>query len=314
MRVLFFGTPSFAAEVLHYLLQQGIHIVGVISKPDKPIGRSGTPVPVPVKVEAERWKIPVLQPEKVSAPEFAETLKAFQADLFVVVAYGEILKQHVLDMPSKGCINLHASLLPKLRGAAPIQRAIIEGGLESGVTVMHMVRKMDAGEMIAVAKVPIGPEMTYGELEESLLSVGRTLLCDVINQFRDGIPSSTAQDESQATLAPKIELEDCKIDWKMSSRDIHNLIRGVNPAPVAWCFVQIGSEKKRLKIYRSKLLDLPDGPFGVIFETPGKLAAVRCVDGYIELQEVQLEGKKKMAAGDFLRGLPGKKCPLVDFE
>ncbi|MBA3603356.1 MAG: methionyl-tRNA formyltransferase, partial [Parachlamydiaceae bacterium] len=170
MKVVFFGTPPFAAKLLKVLLEQGFSIVAIITKPDKPQGRSKEPLFPAVKETALLYapNIPLFQPEFVSAPDFAPTLAQFDADLFVVVAYGEIIKQHLLDMPRLGCINVHASILPKYRGAAPIQRAIIGGEEESGVTIMQMVRKMDAGDMIRVAKVPIGQNMIYGELENEL--------------------------------------------------------------------------------------------------------------------------------------------------
>ena len=160
MKVVFFGTPRIAGDVLGFLLKKNIEITAVISKPDKPQGRSNVPVPVPVKLIAQSHQppIPVFQPEKVSAPEFAPTLESFNADLFVVVAYGEILKQHVLAIPKLACINMHASLLPKYRGAAPIQRAIINGETESGVSIMHMVKQMDAGDVIKMVKIPIPPK------------------------------------------------------------------------------------------------------------------------------------------------------------
>src|ERR1700722_12681047 len=169
MKVIFFGTPPFAAHVLEYLLSQCIHVAAVVTKPDRPKGRSRVPLPTPVKLIAQQQipPIPVYQPELVSDPEFADVLIPYQADLFVVVAYGEIIKQHLLDMPKLGCINLHASLLPKYRGAAPIQRCILEGETETGVTIMHMVKKMDAGDIIKTVKIPIHPDRTYGDLEKN---------------------------------------------------------------------------------------------------------------------------------------------------
>ena len=301
MRVVFFGTPQFAADVLEFLCQNQTHIVAVISKPDKPQGRAQKIQPVPVKLVAEKWKIPIHQPKKVSEPEFAPLLKSFEADLFVVVAYGEILKQHVLDIPKKACINLHASLLPKYRGAAPIQHAIIEGEQESGVTIMHMVRKMDAGEMIAQVKTHIDPEITYGDLQKLLCTSGSEALLKVIREYENSIPPCTPQDESQVTMAPKIELEDCHIDWQQSSKAIHNLVRGVNPEPGAWCLIQIGEETKRLKIFATRLK-----PTSTLL--PGQCASKKPLigtgQGDLELLEVQLEGKKRMPAADFFRGLP----------
>ena len=173
MKVVFFGTPDFAAKTLDFLLHHNVSVAAVITKPDKPLGRSGRPIPTPVKqvALAQTPPIPLFQPEIVSALEFAPTLEAFHADLFVVVAYGEIIKQHLLDMPRLGCINVHASILPKYRGAAPIQHSIINGETETGVTIMHMVKKMDAGDIIQICRVPIHEDTTAGELEEALCDI-----------------------------------------------------------------------------------------------------------------------------------------------
>lgn len=307
MKVVFFGTPVISANVLGYLLENQVNVVAVISKPDKAKGRSGTPVPTPVKVAALAYNplLPVFQPELVSAPEFIETLKAFEADLFVVVAYGEIIKQHLLDMPSKACINLHVSLLPKYRGAAPIQRAIIEGEVETGVTIMHMVKKMDAGDIITKTVVPIGPEMTFGELEEEVCLIGKSALLDVIHAFEKGEPPRTPQDHDQATLAPKIELEDCEVSWERPAQDLHDLIRGVNPYPGAWCYVQVKGEKKRLKIIRSKIVSCDESKPGTLLNSHQTKECFRVATGdqALELLEVQLEGKRAMSSDELRRGL-----------
>jgi methionyl-tRNA formyltransferase len=308
--VVFFGTPLFAAEVLNFLLANGVDVVAVISKPDRPKGRSGHPVPTFVKQAALMHEppLPIHQPEIVSDLSFADTLKAYDADLFVVVAYGEIIKKHLLEMPRLGCINLHASLLPKYRGAAPIQRSIMAGETESGVTVIHMVRKMDAGDMIAKAVVPIDPDTTYGELEKALCEVGKQTLLDVIRSFGEGIPPSTSQDETEMTLAPKIELEECEIDWSLPAQSLHNLVRGVNPHPGAWCFVTVRGEKKRLKVNRTRLITTDhDGQPGDILnlqQHKGNLIVASDGGQALELLEVQLEGKKPMSSEELTRGIP----------
>lgn len=307
MRIIFFGTPVFSAKILEFLLQQGIEIVAVISKPDRPKGRSNVPVPTPVKMAALAHDpaIPVYQPEIVSAPDFAETLKDFNADLFVVVAYGEIIKQHLLDMPKRGCINLHTSLLPKYRGAAPIQRCIIEGETSSGVTIIHMVKKMDAGNMIEIVKVPIGRDTTFGELEETLCEVGTQALLNVIHSFEKGEPSSIPQDPTQVTLAPKIELEDCEIDWNKPAQEIHNLVRGVNPYPGAWCYVKVRGVKKRLKINRTHVIPSEYAIPGTIInlDQSKENLFIATGDQALELIEVQLEGKKSMSSAELTRGI-----------
>lgn len=307
MKIIFFGTPQFAANVLSHLLQHKLDVVAIITKPDRPVGRSGTPMPTPVKVVAgqQARPLPVFQPELVSSPEFAATLEQFQPDLFVVVAYGEILKQHLLDMPKVACINLHASLLPKYRGAAPIQRCIINGESETGITIMHMVKKMDAGDMIKKAIVPIGPNTTYGELEEQLCHVGSVLLLEAIHEFEAGTSQRTPQDHTQATLAPKIELEDCQIDWKLPAQHIHNLVRGVNPHPGAWCFVEIKSQKKRLKVITTRMIDteIHEGEPGTILSSSKNALVVSCGVGTLAILQLQLEGKKAMSAEELMRGM-----------
>lgn len=304
MKIIYFGTPIFAAEVLEFLLQQGVEVVAVISKPDRAKGRSKTPVPTPVKLIAEAAHIPIYQPEMVSDLDFAETLNQYHADLFVVVAFGEIIKQHLLDMPKLGCINLHASLLPKYRGAAPIQRCIIEGETSSGVTIMHMVRKMDAGDMIEIVEVPIGPETTFGELEQTLCDVGKQALLKVIHAFNKGKSAQTPQDHTKATMAPKIELEDCEIKWDRPAEKIHNLVRGSNPYPGAWCWIKLRGEPKRLKIIRTRVVPYPHAEPGTILnpDQPNANLLIAAGDQSIELLEVQLEGRKVMSSAEFTRG------------
>lgn len=305
MKIVYFGTPRFAADVLSYLLHHGIDIAAVITKPDRPIGRSAKPVATPVKSVAESHIpiIPTFQPETVSAIEFAPTLEQFQADLFVVVAYGEILKQHLLEMPKIACINLHASLLPKYRGAAPIQRCIMNGEKETGVTIMHMVKKMDAGDMIKSSVIPISENTTYGELEQELCTAGSKLLLEVIREFEAGTSQRTPQDHTQATLAPKIELEDCQIDWNQPARVIHDLVRGVNPYPGAWCYVEVKGQKKRLKISKTIVVDEETGIPGTIVPSSNDGLTVRCGKGALDIIELQLEGKKAMRAVELMRGL-----------
>lgn len=301
MKIIYFGTPVFAAQVLTYLLENGIEIAAVITKPDKPKGRSGDLVPTPVKQVALDKGLPVYQPAIVSDPAFAPTLAAYDADLFVVVAYGEIIKQHLLDMPKKGCINVHASLLPKWRGAAPIQRSIIHGDKKSGVTIMYMVRKMDAGDMIKTVEVDIGPNMTFGQLEASLCEVGKQALLDVIRQLEKGPVDHTPQDHGKMTLAPKIELEDCEINWANSAQSIHDLIRGVNPHPGAWCYVTVKGEKKRLKIHTSELLPISMQVKTLKADKQGLI--VGCGNDSLRLIDIQLEGKKAMTSAEWLRGI-----------
>ncbi len=305
MKIIFFGTPQFSADVLQYLIDHQIKIVAVITKPDRPKGRSGHPIPTPVKLIAQTQHppIPVHQPELVSAPEFADTLRSYHADLFVVVAYGEIIKQHILDMPPRGCINVHTSLLPKYRGAAPIQRSIINGETKTGVTIMYMVKKMDAGDIIKIVKVSIGDNTTFGELEKTLCEVGSVAVLDVIHQLEQGEVHHEEQDHSKATLAPKIELEDCEIKWNLPAKVIHNLVRGVNPYPGAWCYVKIGDHQKRLKILSTAVLD-DHGIPGTILKYGKDGLVIACGEGSLQILELRLEGKKAMTAEELMRGIP----------
>lgn len=305
MQIVFFGTPEFSAKVLQYLIDNQVKVLAVITKPDRPKGRSGHPVPTPVKLvaQAQNPPIPVHQPELVSALEFADILRSYPADLFVVVAYGEILKQHILDMPPKGCINVHTSLLPKYRGAAPIQRSIINGETETGVTIMYMVRKMDAGDIIKVVKVALGPDTTFGELEKILCEVGGVALLEVIHQIEQRKIQRVEQDHSKATLAPKIELEDCEIKWNLSAQAIHNLVRGVNPYPGAWCFVKINGIQKRLKILTTRISKDSGSPPGAILSFGKNGLIIACGEGSLQILELQLEGKKAMTAEELMRGL-----------
>ncbi len=308
MKVVFFGTPPFAAKLLEVLLEEGISIIAIITKPDKPQGRSKQPLFPAVKETALLYapNVPLYQPEFVSAPEFSPILAKFEADLFIVVAYGEIIKQHLLDMPRLGCINVHASILPKYRGAAPIQRAIIDDEKGSGVTIMQMVRKMDAGDIIRIAEVPIGQNMTYGELEDELCQAAVVPLLAVVREYQTGvIPAHVAQDLSKVTFAPKIELEDCQLDWKRPAGELHCLVRGVNPEPGAWCYVEVKGEKKRLKIVRTTVEKSEDviGKPGTLLKYDKTGIVVACGDQALNIIELQLEGKRSMTAKEFACGI-----------
>jgi len=313
MKVIYFGTPDIAANVLEFLLANGVNVAAVVTKPDRPKGRSLTPIATAVKVKALNHQppIPVYQPELVSAIEFAPILEKYDADLFVVVAYGEIMKQYLLDMPKLGSINLHASLLPKYRGAAPIQRSIIDGEALSGVTIMHMAKKMDAGDIIKIATVKIEPNMTAGELTDELCTVGSKALLDVIHDFEKGIINRIPQDHSQATFAPKIELEDCELKWDLSAQELHNLTRGVNPEPGSFCYVTVKGEKKRLKIRATRVEADMSGIPGQILLAEKEGIVVACKIQALRIIDLQLEGKKAMSIGDFLRGISAEELNFI---
>jgi methionyl-tRNA formyltransferase len=303
MKVIFFGTPVFAANVLKFLVERGVDVVAVVSKPDKPMGRSKKLIPTPVKEVALACGIPLYQPDKISAPGVADVLLQYEADVFAVVAYGEIIKQHILDMPKKACINLHASILPKYRGAAPIQHAIIEGEKETGVTVIHMVKAMDAGDIIKCSKTPIDLNDIYGEVQERLCEIGSPLFLEVIQEIEQGIDTRTTQNADFISMAPKIELEDCEINWAGPAVHIHNLVRGVNPIPGAWCSVIVKGEKKRLKIYLTELMLGFSLSTKELHYQKKQGLIVGTGDGALLIKELQLEGKKRMSSDDLLRGL-----------
>ena len=296
MRVVFFGTPRISSEILKCLLDHDIDIIAVVTKADKAIGRSGKLIPPAVKVVAEEWQIPCYQPTKASEPAFIEFLKTLSADLFVVAAFSEIFSQALLEVPTYGCINAHASLLPKYRGAAPIQRCIMAGERESGITIMQMDRGLDTGGMIAVSKTPILPDMTAGELTKVLTRLGGDSLVNVIKNFNT--IKVVPQPPGENTYAKKVSLEDGEVVWNRPSSEVYAQIRGVSPKPGAWCFVEVRGVKKRLKILSARMSNL-SGEAGTIIAKPLTIA---CASGAIELLEVQLEGKRVMKSDEFGRG------------
>jgi methionyl-tRNA formyltransferase len=303
LKIIFFGTSSFAAKLLSYLVEQSVDVIAIVTRPDKPRGRSLQVLSPPVKEISQHVcpQVPLYQPAKASTAEFVEVLKQFQADLFVVVAYGEIIKENVLTLPRLGCINVHASLLPEYRGAAPMQRALMDGVKKTGITIIDMVLEMDAGDVIATAELPVSQEMTLGDLQEGLCSLACPLLCAVIKDFERGNIHKTSQDRSKITFAPKISPNEEEINWTLSAEQIHNQIRALSPQPGAWCRVQVGKEMKRLKIKKSMLVDLEGVPkTNLVFNKREWIVA--CGKRALSLLEVQLEGKKSLLIKDFLSG------------
>lgn len=300
MRIVFFGTPEFAASILRFLLDHKIEIVAIVTQPDRPKGRSSTPVFSAVKslISDLRLQIPIFQPEKSSEPFFLEALVSLKADLYVVVAFGQILPQKLLDIPPLGSINVHASLLPKYRGAAPIQRCLMAGDTQTGVSIQKIVKQLDAGDVIATASVQIPLDMTFGELKELLCERSKPLLLSVLRAFEQGIPDAKPQDPSLITYAPKIEPEEGQIDWNQSAESLHHLIRAFSPTPGARCWVGQEEEKKQLKILRTRIVSQTGVP-GKLLSNTGVIA---CGEKALQLLEVQPEGKKKMPAADWLRG------------
>lgn len=301
MRIVFMGTPDFAVGSLATLSEWGKHeIVGVVTQPDRPKGRGNKMLMTPVKEYALSKGYEVYQPQKVKTPEFVQILRQMQPDLIVVAAFGQFLSQEILSMPKYGCINVHASLLPKYRGAAPIQYAIIKGETESGVTIMQMDIGMDTGAMLDKVVVPIGENTTMGELHDELKIKGAELLLTVIDKIEAGTVVAVPQNNEEATYATLLDRSMERIDWSKSAQEVHNLIRGFNPAPSTFTSLPNG---KNLKIWCSRLTDkTSEAAPGTVVEVGKRSFCVACGSGVVEITEVQPESKKRMPAQVFING------------
>ncbi|MDF2550243.1 MAG: fmt [Chlamydiales bacterium] len=303
LRIVFFGTPHFASQLLETLIASPFEVVAVVSRPDRPRGRSLKMEATPVKQIALNHSIPIFQPEKASSEEFIATLKELKPDLFVVVAYGEIMRDSLLKAPRLGCINVHASLLPRWRGAAPIERAIMAGDEKTGITIMHMVRKLDAGAMILKKEVPIPFEAIFSEIEDALCQTAKAALLEALPLFTQGVPPSEEQDESLVTYAHKIETPDCQLDFHKSALELHHLIRALSPKPGAFCTILLNGAPKRLKVFLARPIDHPSEAPGTFFQTTKSNLAITCGQGALEILEAQLEGKQRLKTSDLLKGL-----------
>ncbi len=301
MRIVFMGTPDFAVGSLQALCESGKHeILAVVTQPDRPKGRGNKLLQTPVKEYALAQGLTVYQPQKVKTPEFVELLHELQPELIVVAAFGQFLSKEILELPKYGCINVHASLLPKYRGAAPIQYAIIKGEKESGVTIMQMDIGMDTGAMLDKVVVPIAENTTMGELHDALREQGATLLLQVIDKIAAGTAVAEPQDDAQATYATLLDRNMEHIDWSKTAQEVHNLIRGFNPAPSTFTKLPNG---KSLKIWGSKMTDKSSAAAaGTVIETGKHSFFVACGEGVLEITEVQPESKKRMPAQVFLNG------------
>lgn len=301
MRIVFMGTPDFAVGSLQALCESGKHeILAVVTQPDRPKGRGNKLLQTPVKEYALEQGLTVYQPQKVKTPEFVELLHELQPELIVVAAFGQFLSKEILELPKYGCINVHASLLPKYRGAAPIQYAIIKGEKESGVTIMQMDIGMDTGAMLDKVVVPIAENTTMGELHDALREQGAALLLQVIDKIAAGTAVAEPQDDAQATYATLIDRSMEHIDWSKTAQEVHNLIRGFNPAPSTFTKLPNG---KSLKIWGSKMTDKSSAAAaGTVIETGKHSFFVACGEGVLEITEVQPESKKRMPAQVFLNG------------
>ena len=300
MKILFMGTPEISAICLKALLDDGHSVCAVVTREDKPRGRGHVMTPTPTKVLALENNIPTYEPKSLREPAFDELLKSIDPELIVVVAYGKILPPSVLEYPKYGCINLHVSLLPKYRGAAPMQRAIMEGESETGVTVMYMAEGLDTGDIISVERFPIGKEDNFEDIHDRSAEVGGRLLSRTIRDIESGVAVRVPQDDSLATYAAKIEKEDCKIDFTKSATELDCMIRGTTPIPGAFCYLN----GKMLKIYKALPIKLK-GEVGEVVEINSAKEGyftVACGEGGLMVKGVIPEGKGRMTAGDFIRG------------
>ena len=300
MRVVFMGTPDIAATCLKKILADGFNVVGVYTQPDRPKGRGMKLVASPVKQVAVDAGIPVFQPENFREEETVEQLRALRPDICAVVAYGRILPQKVLDVPKFGCINIHASVLPKYRGSAPYQWAVLDGLTESGVTAMYLCREMDAGDIIDVSKTPIGENETAGELLDRLAELGADLLSKTLSRFaREGKVPAVPQNPDEVSYAPMLDKTMCPIDWNQTALQVHNHVRGLHPWPVATMVLQ----GKTFKVHDTRVVSGSGTPGQILGLTKTGLV-IACGEGAVEITSLQAEGGKRMAAPDYFRGHP----------
>ena len=300
MRILFMGTPDFARSILEKLHNDGENIVAVVTQPDKPWGRKQVLTPPPVKQYALEKNLPVYQPVTLKDGAFAEELSRIDPELIIVAAYGKILPKYILDYPKYGCINAHGSILPRWRGAAPIQRAIMAGDTVSGVTAMYMAQGLDTGDKILTVEVPITDEDDFGTLHDKLAVAGGDAMAQTIARLRDGTITREVQNDADATYAAKIENADCVIDFTKSVTEIYNQVRGLSPVPLAVTWMPDG---KRLKIIaaRREIRAVTVAP-GTVTDIDHGTLDIACADGILHVTHLQPEGKGRMAAADFLRG------------
>ena len=299
MRVVFMGTPDIAATCLKKILGDGFQVVGVYTQPDRPKGRGMKLTASPVKEVALTAGIPVFQPEHFREEETVEQLRDLKPDICAVVAYGRILPQKVLDVPTLGCINIHASLLPKYRGSAPYQWAVLNGEKETGVTAMYLCREMDAGDMIDKAVTPIGENETAGALLDRLAVLGAELLSKTLTRFESGAVPAEKQDESQVSYAPMLDKSLCPIDWNKTAQQIHDQVRGLQPWPVA----TMELKGETFKVHETRVVSGKGTPGQILGLTKTGLV-IACGEGAIEVRTLQAPGGKRMNAPDYFRGHP----------
>lgn len=299
MRVVFMGTPDIAATCLKRILDDGSDVVAVYTQPDRPKGRGMKMTFSPVKEVALAAEIPVYQPENFREEETVRILRDLKPDVVAVVAYGRILPQSVLDIPTFGCINIHASLLPKYRGSAPYQWAVLDGLKETGVTAMYLVREMDAGDIIDVSKTEIGSDETAGQLLDRLAVLGAELLTKTLRKIEKGEATATPQDPALVSYAPMLDKTMCPIDWTKAAQQVHDHVRGLHPWPIATANLA----GTNFKIHATAIVDGSGEPGKILGLTKTGLQ-VACGEGAIEIRMLQAEGGKRMSAPDYFRGHP----------
>lgn len=302
LRIIFMGTPEFAAVTLQALINSPDEVVAVVTQPDKGRGRGRKVTAPPTKILAEQYNIPVLQPTKIKTEEFHNGLLSYQPDLIVVAAYGRILPQSLLELAPMGCINVHGSLLPKYRGAAPIQWTVINGEKEAGVTIIQMDEGMDTGDMLLKATITTSPDETAGSLFEKLAKLGASTLLSAVKGIKAGSVIPTPQDHDRATLAPMLKKEDGRIDWSRSAREISCLIRGLDPWPSAWCSM----EGKRLRLFSPQIVEgsKENTAPGMVLKADRQGLLVACGRDNLLFKALQPEGKKRMDVASFINGHP----------
>ncbi|AGC68340.1 methionyl-tRNA formyltransferase Fmt [Thermoclostridium stercorarium subsp. stercorarium DSM 8532] len=301
MRIVFMGTPEFAVPSLEILINNGMDVVAVVTQPDKPRGRGYKVSFSPVKECALKYNIPVMQPEKIGSSDSVQQLKEMAPDLFVTCAFGQFLTQKVLDIPKYGTVNVHGSLLPKYRGAAPIQWAIINGEKTTGVTTMLTVLKMDAGDILLSREIPIDDDMTAGQLHDKMSIIGAELLLETIRRIEKGTITPIPQNEAEATYAPRIVRETGRINWDADATAIHNLVRGTDPWPGAYSYLN----GKRMRIWKTKVRDaglISGNKPGTIIEVGKSFITVQAGKGAVNVLEIQCDNGKRMTVEQYLCG------------
>lgn len=299
MRIVFMGTPDIAATCLKKLIGDGFDVVGVYTQPDRPKGRGMKLVASAVKEVALENNLPVFQPENFREEETVEQLRDLKPDVVAVVAYGRILPQKVLDIPPKGCINIHASILPQYRGSAPYQWAVLDGCKKTGVTAMYLCREMDAGDIIEISETPIDPDETAGQLLDRLAVLGAELLSKTMGRMEKGKVEGVQQNHAAATYAPMLDKTMCSIDFTKTARQVHDHVRGMNPWPVA----TMELHGNKFKVYTTAVVDGRGKP-GQILGLSKTGLVMACGEGAVEIRILQAEGGKRMTAPDYFRGHP----------